>query len=56
MWNLINDTKELVCRTETDSEISRSNLELSKGKLSREGTNLEDGVGTAHHYIQGPTV
>ena len=33
MWNLIkNDTNELIYKTETDSQISKSNLWLPKGK------------------------
>ena len=32
MWNLKNDTNELIYKTETDSQISKSNLQLPKGK------------------------
>ena len=33
MWNLIkNDTNELIYKTETDSQISKSNLRLPKEK------------------------
>ena len=33
MWNLIkNDTNEFIYKTETDSQISESNLQLPKGK------------------------
>ena len=32
-----NDTKELIHKTETDSQISKSKLWLSKGKLAGEG-------------------
>ena len=33
MWNLIkDDTKELIHKTETESEISKANLRLPKGK------------------------
>ena len=31
-----NDTKELICKTETDPQISKANLWLSKGKYCRE--------------------
>ena len=33
MWNVKNDTDELIYKPETDSEISKSNLWLPKGKL-----------------------
>ena len=34
MWNLIkNATKELIYETETNSQISKPHLDLSKGKL-----------------------
>ena len=42
MWNLIfkNDTNELIYRTETDSQISKTNLWLPKGKhMWGEGIN-----------------
>ena len=32
MWNLKNDTNELVNKTETDSRTQKTNLWLSKGK------------------------
>ena len=32
MWYLINDTKELIHKTETDSKISEANLWVPKGK------------------------
>ena len=39
MWNLIlkNDTNELIYKTETDSQISKTNLWLPKGKCCGEG-------------------
>ena len=39
MWNLIlkNDTNELIYKTETDLQISKTNLWLPKGKLGGEG-------------------
>ena len=37
MWNLKYDTNELIYETETDSQISKTNLWLPKGKCSREG-------------------
>ena len=39
MWNLIlkNDTNELIYKTETDSQISKTNLWLPKGKRRGEG-------------------
>ena len=37
MWNLIlkNDAKELIYKTETDSQISKTNLWLPKGRHGR---------------------
>ena len=32
MWNLKNDTNELIYKTETDSQIQKTNLQLPKGK------------------------
>ena len=32
MWNLKNDTNELIYKTETDSQTSKTNLWLPKGK------------------------
>ena len=32
MWNLKNDTNESVYKTEIDSEIQKTNLQLPKGK------------------------
>ena len=37
MWNLKNNTNEFICKTETDSQASQTNLWLSKGKGVREG-------------------
>ena len=39
MWNLTlrNDINELIYKTETDSQISKTNLWLSKGKHGGEG-------------------
>ena len=38
MWNLTkNDTKELIYKTETNSQISKSNLWPPKGKLEGGG-------------------
>ena len=37
MWNLNYDTKELIQETETDSQIQRTDLQLSKGV--RQGTD-----------------
>ena len=38
MWNLIkNDTKELIHKTERDSKILKTNLQLPKGKCYRGG-------------------
>ena len=33
MWNLKNDTNELIYKTETDSETQKTNLWLPKGKV-----------------------
>ena len=47
MWNLIKrDTKELIYKIETNSQISKSNLWLPKGKLSGGRINWEDGINT----------
>ena len=38
MWNLIkNDTKELIYKTETNSQISKANFWIPQGKLWGEG-------------------
>ena len=43
MWNLkINDTKELIYKTETDSQTSKTNLWLPKGKGGEGGDKLGD--------------
>ena len=34
MWNLKIDTNELIYKTETDSDIKKTNLRLPKGKGS----------------------
>ena len=34
MWNLKNDTNELIYKTETDSQTQKTNLWLPKGKGS----------------------
>ena len=44
MWNLIkNNTKELIYKTETNSQISKLHLALAKGKLGG-GLIWEDGL------------
>ena len=37
MWNLKYDTNELIYKAETESQISKTNLWLPKGKHGREG-------------------
>ena len=38
MWNLKNDTNELIYKTETDSQTEKTNLWLPKGKrVGRDG-------------------
>ena len=37
MWNLKYDTNELIYKAETESQISKTNLRLPKGKHGREG-------------------
>ena len=37
MWNLINDKNELIYKTETNSQTSKTNLWLPKGKGRGEG-------------------
>ena len=40
MWNLKYDTNEFIYKTETDSQTSRTNFQLPKGKgVIREGIN-----------------
>ena len=41
MWNLIlkNNTNELIYKTETNSQISKTNAWLPKEKLGQEGIN-----------------
>ena len=48
MWNLIlkNDTNELIYKTETDLQISKTNLWLPKGKCEGGGINQELGINT----------
>ena len=41
MLNLNNDTKELIHKTETDSQTQKTNVLLPTGKQSREGINQE---------------
>ena len=43
MWNLKNDTNELIYKTETDSQTSKTNLWLPKGKAGG-GINWEAGI------------
>ena len=43
MWNLKNDTNELIYETETDSQIQKTNLWLSKGKVrGRDKSGTQD--------------
>ena len=37
MWNLKNNTNELVCKTETYSQTKKTNIWLPKGKCGEEG-------------------
>ena len=37
MWNLKNDTNELIYKTETDSQTQKANVWLPKGKGGGEG-------------------
>ena len=41
MWNLKYDTNELIYKTETDSQMWKTNLWLPKGKGSEGGINQE---------------
>ena len=43
MWNLKNDTSELIYKTEIDSQTEKTNLWLPKGKKG-EGINWEFGI------------
>ena len=39
MWNLKNNTNECICKTETDSQIQKTNLWLPKVRGNVGGTN-----------------
>ena len=43
-WNLKYDTNELIYKTETESQIQRMKLWLTKGKGGKEGINKEFGI------------
>ena len=53
MWNLIfkNDTNELIYKTETDSQILKTNLWLPKGKRGGEGEIRSLGLTYTYYYI-----
>ena len=65
MWNLIfkNDTNELIYKTETDLQISKTNLLLPKGKRGMAGRD-KSGAWDEHTHTtvykidnqQGPTI
>ena len=44
MWNLTHDTKELMYKTETDSETWRTDLWLPRGEGAGRGMDWEFGV------------
>ena len=46
MWNLIlkNDKNELIYKTETDSQISKTNFTVNKGETWQGGINQEFGI------------
>ena len=44
MWNLKNETNELMYKTEIDPQTQKTNLWLSKGKGGGEGINQEFGI------------
>ena len=46
-----NDTKELIYKTETNSQISKSNLGLPKGKPCRGGKIRGFGLMHTHDYV-----
>ena len=48
--SLKNETNELIYRTETDSQTSKKNLWLPKGKCGRED-KLSLGLTYTHYYI-----
>ena len=49
IWNLKNDTNELIYKTEKDSETQEINLWLPKGKEGEINRNLE--LTDTHYYI-----
>ena len=52
MWNLIkNDINKLIDKTEKDSQISKTNLWLPKGKHGEEGQIRNLGLTYTHYYI-----
>ena len=52
MWNLKkNDKNELIYKTETDSQTSKTNLWLPKGKHGGEGEIRSLGLTDTHYYI-----
>ena len=50
MWNLKNNTNELIYKTETDSQAQKTNLLLPKGKEG-EGQIRNLGLTDTHYYI-----
>ena len=55
-WNLINDAKELNHKTDTDSKISKPNLQLPKGKRWGKGWIGRWRLAYTHYNIQNQLV
>ena len=51
MWNLKNDTNELIWETETGSQTQETNLWLPKGKGRGEEYIRKLGLTCTHYYI-----
>ena len=50
MWNPKNDINELICKTETNSDIKKTNLWLSKGNGG--GVNEKFGINLYTHFYK----
>ena len=50
MWNLKNDTNELIYKTETDSQTQKTNLWLPKGEGVRDKLEVW-GLTDTYYYV-----
>ena len=46
-----NDPRGFIYKTETNPQVSKSNLWLPKGKLRWGGKNVEEGLTHTHYYL-----